>query len=262
MILKGFQGEIGIAIKNLDNNETLFVNETTKFPSARVVKLSVLVELYIENHEKKVDLDKTILISKEQMALGSGILKQLNPNIPLTLRDMARLMIIVSDCSAYNRILEIVGIDNVNQRMKKLGLNDSQVTGKIEYAKDAEKVGGIANYGIGYTTPRDMMFLLENIARGQIVDTYTSQTIEEILSSNMNDDRIPRLLPPEAEVAHKTGTTSLVRNDVGFIKSPNGTYVVVVLTNNIKDLRGSHENDAVITIATISQLTYNYFSSQ
>ena len=114
IILKKFNGDIGIAIKELSSGEFIYYNETKRFPLASVAKLPVLVELYSREAEKKIDLNEKYSIPINKIAVGSGILAQLDPNIPLSLRDMSKLMICISDCSAYNLLLEILGVNNIN----------------------------------------------------------------------------------------------------------------------------------------------------
>ena len=106
-----------------------------------------------------------------------------------------------------------------------------------------------------------MIKLLEKIAKKQIVNKKTSKQIEDILFSNIFNDRLPRWIP-NVPVIHKTGTTAYVRNDVGYVKAPFGIYAISVMTDNIQNTKGGTDNEAVLTIADISELTYNYFAQK
>ena len=130
--INNFHGDAGVYIVDMKNGNGYTHKEKEIFPSASCIKLPVLVELYLQSYEGKINLDKKVILGKDRIAKGSGILPQLDADNPMSIRDLAKLMIITSDCSAYNYLLDLVGIENVNIRMKSLGLKNTKVLGKVD----------------------------------------------------------------------------------------------------------------------------------
>lgn len=257
--INNFHGDAGVYIVDLYNGNGYTHKEKEIFPSASCIKLPVLVELYLQSHEGKIDLDKKVILGKDRIAKGSGILPQLDADNPMSIRDLAKLMIITSDCSAYNYLLDLVGIENVNIRMKSLGLKNTKVLGKVDYLKGPETLSNNTTWGIGYTTAEDMGLLLGRIAKREIGDEKISAEMEDILYGCMNNTRIPRYI--DDRVAHKTGTLLRTYNDVGFIRHNQHTMIICVLTKNVRlDELITVDSESELFIASLSRIAYKYLS--
>jgi beta-lactamase class A len=190
--------------------------------------------------------------------------------------DLLFLMITVSDNTATNMLIGLLGTKNVDDRMADYGLplvrlyRPSFRVGQADVFPEEEKV-----YGLGSATPRQMGRLLELIARGRTVSPEASEQMMALLREQQDRDMIPRRLPQgdDVVVASKSGTDSekvpdaegvhgAVRNDVGVVSTPAGRYVIAIFTRGVKDTRWTVDNEALLTGAEISRMVYDHFTNR
>jgi len=258
--ISNFHGDAGVYVVDLYNKNGYTHKEREIFPAASCIKLPVVIELYLQSQEGKIDLDKKVILGKDKIADGSGILSKMDPDNPISIRDLAKLMIITSDCSAYDYLLDLVGMDNVNQRMKTLGLRNTRVLGKVAYLANPTAISNNTTWGIGYTTPEDMGILLSKIAKREIGDDKSSAEIENMLCDGFNNSRIPRYIDNN-RVAHKTGSLLHSFNDVGLVRKYQHTIIICILTKNVKiDQRLTIDCEPELFIASLAGISYRYLS--
>ncbi|MBI5215330.1 MAG: serine hydrolase [Ignavibacteriae bacterium] len=267
--ITNFGGRVGIAAKNISTNETIVIDGDSLFPTASIIKLPVLVELFYQFHEGKLSPDSPIPLLDSVKKPGSGILPFLHSGQTLKLIDIATLMIIVSDNTGTNYVIDQFGTEHdeklnaVNKRMESLGLQNTKLQNKLYSFATKKKTPEAKRFGIGYTTPNDMMLLLEKIVNGEIVDSASSDQIISIMRGQQYIDMAPRYLPFTEDttlwVANKTGSLDEVKNDVGIVSSSEGTYVYAIFCDNSPDLGEQVDNKATITVAKISKLLYDHF---
>jgi beta-lactamase class A len=193
---------------------------------------------------------------------GSGILTRLfSDGATFSLRDAVRLMIAVSDNTATNLVLDKVGIVPVNKRMEEWGFPNTKINAKSfrgsTTSVDPERT---KKYGLGSTTAREMTGLLEDLLLSEHVKPGPKQCILGHLRSNEDTDKFPRLLPPEAALAHKDGAVNDARTDAGILYTPNGVIVVCVLTTDNEDRRWVKENAGNIICAKVAKEVYDHFN--
>jgi beta-lactamase class A len=283
---KGFNGVIGVSVKNLDTGEYAEVNGDMLFPTASVFKVPVIVEFFrqIDNNRIKIE-DQTLLREKDKVP-GSGILKELSEGMPVSYKDLLSLMMIVSDNTATDIIVKKVGFENINNTMRELGLNDTKVTkycrqilfdlvglNNLELDEMTINVFNEATENRYYSgswslktkdnnvsTPKEMTRLLELITEGKAASEESCQKILEIMAKCQTGPyRIPKYLPSkEVILQRKTGSLPGIRNDVGIItiKERGKIYIISCFT---REAENNYEAEEVI--ARISQKVYNYFSS-
>ena len=261
-VSESLEGKLGVAVKHLGTGEEHLLNADESFYFASVYKLPVLVELYRQAEEGKVDLDEELLLTKYAWRGGSGVIKELSPGLKMKVRDYRTLMMIISDNVAAQICACLVRNENTNNTMKELGLKNTVVGG----GWTPHKEGNV-------TTPRDMMVLLEKVYRGEAASRGSCTKIIELMKKcQTGENRIWKYLPRDrVEVAHKTGTISGVVNDVGIV-FPKGCepYVICVFTKDIKGWDKGYEKWAEgggITqgeeaIAKISKGAYDQFVKQ
>lgn len=249
------QGTVGIAFKELESGETLFVNEQEVFPSASLAKIPIAVGIGSLAAGGTIDISglvnvepNTPAIVKQREQDGSGVLPFLRIKHTLTIEELCTLMIIVSDNVAANILLNITGLDAINQVLTDLGFSVTRVTNFFEDFDELEDVTK------NPTTPYEMMHLLDLLHNNKIP---FSQTMVQILKQQQFNSRLPLFLPRGMgiEVAHKTGSLEHAFHDVGIIYSPVGNYVLCVLTKKI-----SSRATADLLIAEISRLIYETLS--
>jgi beta-lactamase class A len=265
-IIDAFKGNVALAAKNLRTGELIEINAREEVQTASVIKLPIMVEAFYQAREGRRSLDSLLLLDKDNMVQGSGILQDLSDGLILSLRDALTLMIVLSDNTATNMVIDAVGIDAVNSRMEKLGLAHTKLFKKVflpppkpsEYQK---------KFGLGVTTPEEMLKLLEMLARGDLVDKASSEAMISILKKQRDRDQIPRYISYDdlgesargIQVANKTGALDRVRNDVGLVFTRKGTYLMAIFTWNSPDTRWTPDNAATLTIAQLARVLYRHF---
>ena len=180
------------------------------------------------------------------------------------------MMISISDNTATNLVIDALGKDHqeklaaVNDRMKELELKNTRLLNKVMSWETKTDLSESIRYGIGVSTPQDMVLLLEKMYRGELVDSTSSQQMIDILSKQEYNSMIPRFLPfettPGLRVAHKTGGVTSVRVDVGLVLSPKADFAIAIFCDQIQDRRGSSENQGVIAAAKTARLVWNQFT--
>jgi beta-lactamase class A len=272
----GFQGELGLFAKRLGTGETIEWQADTRFPTASVIKLPIMVEAFEQISRGALSADAIVPVRASSKVGGSGILGELHDGAQVTIRDMIRLMIVVSDNTATNLLLEHVGVANVNARMRAYQLPNT-ILFRPTFGRKADVSPELEReFGLGMSTPRDMGVLLEMIASGRAVNDSASKEMRTILEAQQDTHMIPRKLPfdtREIVVANKTGTDEEklpdssgvkghVRADVGIVRSGDTTFVIAIFARRIKDSSWMPDNAGLLAGAEISRLVFDEFTKQ
>lgn len=254
-------GTIGVAIQDLTTGEELFVNADEPFPTASVMKTPILVELYAQAERGQIDLTKRIEFTSEWMVPGSGVLQDLALGLQPTIKDLATLMITVSDNAATDMVLDLIGIEALAASLRDLGLTRTKLpltTRELLYTMvgldvanpahtydlflERSRAGAIDWHGkalsdeeSNVSTPREMAQLLARIERRDVVSPAACDAMLDTLKRQKYNDIIPRYLPAGTQVAHKTGSLRGVRNDAGIIYAPDGPIVVSLFAKRLGD---------------------------
>ncbi len=263
-------GRLGVMAKNLATGEVLAYRATEKFPTASLIKLPVLVEYFYQIQAGKVSPNQKVRLTDENKWGGSGLLQFFQGSSELQLSDAAMLMITISDNTATNLVLDALGnthaekLAAVNQRMLALGLKNTRLLNKLmSWATKTDAPESVV-YGVGVSTPEDMVLLLEKLARGALVDSSSCAAMLEILENQQYNDLIPRLLPfeqnPELHVAHKTGSVTGVQTDAGLVFSDQAHFALAIFIENALDRRDSPDNETVLAGAQVARLVWNHFT--
>jgi beta-lactamase class A len=241
-------GVLGIAIEDLSNGHTLLLNADETFPTASTIKIAILAELYRQAQQGQLKLTDTYTLQQSDLVGGSGISNALTPGITkLTLRDIAALMISVSDNSMTNVLIDRVGLDNVNALLDSLNLLHTRLRRKMM------DVGAAALGRENVATPRELMLLLEALYRGKVLNKQFTDDFFNLLSIH-KESYIPRELPEDLRIANKPGELEGVRNDCGLVFTSARPYIICVMSTYLR-----HERDGSDAIVRISAETYRMF---
>jgi beta-lactamase class A len=286
------QGEIGVGVKHLESGVELFVSPDEPFPMASTFKLPILVELHALAKSGALKWDELVEIGPRDQHLGSGELSVLYdlPGLHISMRNLANLMMMISDNSAADICLARAGVKNVNARLNALGVSGIRVDRScqeliLDYGgHDTERLKGLALKELraalpgssrdepsrwaaddrfakdprDTATPRGFVTLLEKIWRGEVIDKGASQDILNLMKRCQTGvNRIRGLLPADTEVAHKTGTVGGVVNDVGIVYLPDGAGHVAVALLSKRTRVNSEQVEK--TLAQIARYVYDYF---
>lgn len=244
-IISQVEGNVCINFYDLNKNNGFSINGDKKVLSASMIKLLILAELMKKISENKFSLSDTIMIADSMKTGGDGVLKELNTGHHFTLKELATLMIIVSDNQATNILIDFLGMENINQLGKELRLKKTFLGRKMMDIEARKK--GYDNY----TCADDISSLLKLIYQEKLINKEASQFMLDILLRQQQGERLQRYLPSDIKIAHKCGDLDNLENDGGIIWLGDRAYILVVLTNGMPNLQCKQ------TIGKISKFVYD-----
>jgi len=243
-------GVMGYAIKDLTTGETFFRLPDTVFPQASSIKLTILLELMQQAQDGKLALEEKHTLRRSEAPPGDRdpILGMLGDGtVTLTLRDLAVFMIVLSDNTATNILIDRLGIENINSGIARLGLKETKLRRRMIDLEAARR----GNENV--STPREMLILLEKIYGQQALDATHTKEYLTILGLN-KDSEFHKALPETISIADKPGALDGVRCDSGIIEIAGHPFIVCVMTTYLK-----HNDDGERAIQEIARLAYAYF---
>jgi len=237
-------GVMGIAIEDLTTGDHYFLHENEVFAQASSIKITVLANLYLQAEQGKLKLTDLYTVQSTDLVPDSDIMNGLTPGVTrVTLRDLATMMVAVSDNSATNVLIDKVGMQNVNGMLDSLGLTHTRLRRKmmdLEAAKQGRE---------NISTPREMMQLLDAVYHGKVLNKESTADFFKMLSTG-KASFIPRDLPPELKVANKPGELEAVRNDSGIVFVEGRPYVICVMTGYLRNERDGEDAISKVSLAT------------
>ena len=258
--LKSYDGTMGLYIDDLKGNViTRFPDE--KFETASTIKVYILAALFDAIGQGKASL-KDMLTCEERFWIdGSGILGSLEVGTTLSVKNVATLMIIVSDNIATNMLIDYLGIDNINACIQKLGRKDTVLHNVLDFAK---------YHQLGTTTPRDYASMFVRIQNRTLVSPEASEQMWQILSQQHYNSMIVKSLPQfyvdsdnyDEQLfwfASKSGSMNACRNDGGIITTPYGSYVIVMLNKDFSDKQYYPDHPATVFGSRVSRLIFDQY---
>lgn len=251
-VLGGFPGKVALFAKNLDTGAVYGVGPDEPVRTASTIKLPVLVEAFARVAEGRARWEEELVLTQEKKVGGSGILPEFDPGLHLTLRDAVHLMIVVSDNTATNLVLDRLGADAVNDRMDALGFSETRLLRKVFGGGDARaRTPARERFGLGVSTPREMVTLIEKIEKGEVVSKDASHEMIEILKRQQVHEGIGRTLQGVA-VANKTGALDLLRSDVAIVYSERGRIAMAITCDAMPVVEYTPDNPGVLMISRLS----------
>lgn len=237
-------GVMGVAIEDLTTGDHIFVRPDEVFVQASSIKIAVLANLYLQAQQGKLNLSDLYTVRSSDLVPDSDIMGGLTPGITrVTLRDLATMMVAVSDNSATNVLIDRVGMENVNAMLGSLGLAHTRLQRKMMDLAAAKE--GRENI----SSPREMMTLLGAIYRGKVLNQDSTTDFFKMLSTN-KESWIPRDLPANLKVANKPGSLEAVRNDSGIVFVERRPFVICVMTSFLGNEREGEDAISRTSLAT------------
>jgi beta-lactamase class A len=249
------KGTVSLYAKNLDTGATYSFHGDERVRTASTIKLPILVAVYAEIADGKARWDQELVVTKEKKVSGSGVLTEFADGTTITLRDAANLMIVVSDNTATNLVLDVVSPDTVNARMDALGFPKTRAVRKLgggsPSAVNDNPVWRL--YGLGISTPREMVTLLERLERGEIVSPAASSEIIDTLKREQYGDGIGRTLY-DVTVASKLGALDRLRSDIGIVYTRRGRIAMAITVDDMPEIHYAPDNPGLLLISRLSLL--------
>jgi beta-lactamase class A len=257
-------GKVAIAVKHLQSGESYYLHADEPMPTASLIKLAVMAEVYCQAAEKKTRLDEMVCLQKADMVPGSGILTQhFSPGATFPLRDAVRLMIVYSDNTATNLVLDHVGIKSVNSRMEAFKLPNTKINAKVfrgnTTSVDPKRT---RQFGLGSTTAREMILLLELINADKIATPEACREMLAHMKKCDDKDKFTRFLPPGVVVAHKTGSVNEARTDAGILYLRQGPVAICVLTAENEDKTWKPDNAGNLLCAKVAKEVHDHYQTK
>jgi beta-lactamase class A len=261
-LLDGFAGRFGLAAENLLTGERLERRGREQFDTASVIKLPILIEALRRVQVGELRLEQRLRMQASHYSEGSGVLKDLQPGVDLSLRDVCTLMVTVSDNVATNMLIDLLGIESVNATMRSLGAEQTVLLRRVSLDWSLGP--------LGLTTPFDCVTLLVGLERGTLLDAQRSAVALDILRRQQVSDFLNRYLPYDANrarldpagslvIASKSGWTRQQRNDVGLVTAPGVRYAVALFAEGYPGLPRHPDHPPVLTLQRVSRAIYDHF---
>jgi beta-lactamase class A len=245
-------GIVGYVVHNLDTGERLSLRADSTFPTASLVKMSVLVTLFDLAERDSIRLNDPMRVTRIDMVPGSGMLQYMHDGIEITVGDAAWLMATISDNTATNLLLRKIGIRRTWAKMEALGLPHTKIHAEsFRRAYTSVAMDSSTKYGLGVTTPNEMARLFELLAQGKAVNPRADSTMLSILENNTKGDMLQRYAG-DVRFAHKDGEDSDIRTECGLFRLQS-RVVVCALTKNNKDQSWVVDNEAQVTLSNIGR---------
>ncbi|MEG4585904.1 serine hydrolase [Microcoleus sp. MOSTC5] len=239
----------GVFLVDLDTGSYLNFNGDTAFASASTIKVPILVAFFQAVDEGKVKLDQVLTLKPENIVGGSGEMQDDTPGKKYSALEVAQKMIVVSDNTATNMMIELLGgADVLNQHFASWGLRATVLRNNLP---DLE--------GTNTTSPQDLINIIAQIDRGNLVSVKSRDRILQIMRQTQNASLLPKGLGEGSIIAHKTGNIETMLADAGMVDLPNGKrYLVAVMVKHSPET----EKPAQTLIRDISRMSYRYLNGE
>jgi beta-lactamase class A len=254
--VSGFKGNVWIYAKNLDSGKEYSLRGSEKVRTASTIKLPIMTEVFRQIADGKIKWTDEFILSKENKQGGSGILSEFSDGTKIDVKTAVNLMITISDNTATNLLIDKVSSNNVNAFMKLLGLNDTLSLRKIGGGGDAKAWEEPVNklFGIGVSSPKDMVSLLEKLEKGEVVSKEASAEMIAILKRQQYTDGLGRNLLDTVPIASKSGSLDRLRSDVGIIYTRRGRIAIAITCDDNPVVHYNWDGEAEELIWRISVL--------
>ncbi|MCW5981501.1 MAG: neutral/alkaline non-lysosomal ceramidase N-terminal domain-containing protein [Bryobacteraceae bacterium] len=258
----GFRGTVSLFARNLDTGESYGIREDEPVRTASTIKLPIMTAIFAAVNDGRANWTEQLPLRDADKVSGSGVIREFSNRLPLPLRDLVHMMIVVSDNTATNLLLDHFSGDAVNAYLETLGLVRTRSLRKIlgdaaklnPEASGYSSAGRIAEnkrFGIGVSTPREMVSLLEKLERGELVSPQASREMIEILKRQQYKDGIGRGLG-ETPVASKSGALDRLRSDVGIVYAERGRLALAITCDDMPVVDYSADNAGNVFISKLT----------
>ena len=250
-----FKGKVSLYAKNLDTGTTYEFGGDDRVPTASTIKIAVLIEAHARVAEGKARWTDELVLTKDKKVGGAGILQEFSDGLRLSLRDAVNLMMILSDNTATNLVIDVLTADAVNARMDSLGFKETRLMRRVfgggvsvEGQKEENK-----RFGLGRTTPHEMVAIVEKLERGQIISAAASKEMLDLMKREQGTNGIWRR-QWRVTKATKSGALDALRSNVGIIYHPRGRIALAITCDQMPEVEWTVDNPAMLMMSRLSEI--------
>jgi len=253
--LAQFKGKVNLFAKNLDTGAVYDLGGDERVSTASTIKIAVMIEAYARVAEGKAKWTDELLLSKDKKVGGSGILNEFSDGLRLTFRDGVTLMMLLSDNTATNLVIDVLTADAVNQRMESLGFRDTRLMRRVfgggvsaEGKKEENK-----RFGLGRTSTREMVAIMEKLERGEVINPAASKEMLDLMKREQGTNGIWRV-QWRVPKATKSGALDALRSNVGIIYHPRGRIALAITCHEMPESSWTVDNPAMLLMSKVSEI--------
>ncbi|HEX6845686.1 MAG TPA: serine hydrolase [Chitinophagaceae bacterium] len=254
--IQGFNGDIGIYVKNIRTGKTVSINADTIFPTASIVKVPILIGIMDKIQKGELAYDSALVYKDSLLYEGEDILGSFKNDEKILLKKVIMLMLTTSDNTASLWLQSLAGKGTrINEILDSLGMVSTRVNSRTPGRENNR-----TQYGWGQTTPNEMGTIFEKIYRNEIFSVAACDRMMRSLGRNYWDlNEAISQIPPYIEVFSKNGCVNASRSEVLLVNAPNNPYIFCIFTKNNKDTQWTHNNEAWTMARKLSRILWNYF---
>jgi beta-lactamase class A len=256
-LIKGFNGDIGIYVKDLKKGKTVSINADTIFPTASMVKVPILIGVMDKINKGELSYHQDLQYRDSLLYAGVDILGSYKDTEKIDLSKVMMLMLTMSDNTASLWLQSLAGKGTrINELLDSMSFKNTRVNSRTP-GREAYRT----EYGWGQTTPKEMATLMEKIVNGEVISKERSAQMLRMLGRNYWDEYAISQIPSDVFVASKGGAVNGSRSEVLFVNGKGARYIFCISTKNNKDESWQNENEAWVLTRKVSALLWNYFSN-
>lgn len=261
-MIQDFPGVVSLYALNLDSGRKIGIRQDERVRTASTIKLPIMAAVFDKYRSGEARPDELLILREDDKVSGSGVLHEMSVGLRFPLRDLVNLMIVVSDNTATNLVLDRITADFVNEVMDRLKLPQTRSLRKVrgdgsqlKAASGWSKAGLLEEtkkFGLGVTTAREMVTLLGMLHRGEVVSPQASRDMIVILKRQQFKNGIGRRLS-QFGVASKSGSLDALRSDVGIVYTPRGNVALAITVDGLTPTDYSEDNPGLLLIARVAE---------
>lgn len=253
-LVKGFNGEAGIFVKNLKTGKTASINADTLFPTASMIKVPIMCGVFNEIEKGNLTYNQELTYRDSLFYAGEDIIGSFKDGEKIRISKVQMLSITTSDNTGSLWLQKLAGSENINNWLQSMGFEHTRVNSRTPGRRPNWEA-----YGWGQTTPREMARLLTLIREGKAISPAASERMYRNLIRIYYDGQALSQIPPYVQVASKSGAVDEARSEVVLVNAPHGDYVFCIATKNQKDTNWNSQNEGYRLITNLSALLWDYF---
>jgi len=258
-----FKGKVFLFAQNLETGQTYSFNGDERVRTASTIKIAVMIEVFARVADGRAKWTDELVLTQAARYAGSGILPELSDGLRLTLRDCVRLMMTLSDNTATNMVLDYLSTDAVNERMESLGFKQTRIMRRVGSGGESKagKEPDNKRFGLGATTPHEMVEIMAKLEGGEIVNKEASKEMIDLMKREQARYAIGRSTP-DVPMASKYGALDALRSCVAILYTKRGKIAMAITVDEMPQSHWSVDNPAYLLMSRLSLLLADGLASR